>query len=92
MAACAASKIAQQAAITGSRVSMVVLRTTPQRRPAMAKVEHTSDARVLVGIDISKHRHEVLIAVQAKTANLAGRPHHVWTRGLRTFSKPPTDI
>jgi len=29
----------------------------------MAKVEHTSDARVLVGIDISKHRHEVLAAV-----------------------------
>jgi hypothetical protein len=28
----------------------------------MAKVEHTSDARVLVGIDISKNRHEVLIA------------------------------
>ena len=33
----------------------------------MAKVEHTSDARVLVGIDISKHRHEVLIAVPDKT-------------------------
>ena len=32
----------------------------------MAKVEHTSDARVLVGIDISKHRHEVLIAVPGK--------------------------
>ncbi|OCX66842.1 hypothetical protein BFP70_03960 [Thioclava sp. SK-1] len=66
MAACVASKIAQQAAITGSLISMVVLRTTPQRRPAMAKVEHTADARVLVGIDISKHRHEVLIAVPGK--------------------------
>lgn len=33
----------------------------------MAKVEHTADARVLVGIDISKHRHEVLIAVPGKT-------------------------
>jgi transposase len=33
----------------------------------MARVEHTSDARVLVGIDISKHRHEVLIAVPGKT-------------------------
>ena len=33
----------------------------------MAKVEHTSNARVLVGIDISKHRHEVLIAVPGKT-------------------------
>ena len=33
----------------------------------MAKVEHTSDAHVLVGIDISKHRHEVLIAVPGKT-------------------------
>jgi hypothetical protein len=44
MAACAASKIAQQAAITASRVSMVVLRTTPQRRLAMTKIEHTSFA------------------------------------------------
>ena len=34
----------------------------------MAKVEHTSNARVLVGIDISKHRHEVLIAAP-------GNPH-----------------
>lgn len=33
----------------------------------MAKVERTSDARVLVGIDISKHRHEVLIAVPGKS-------------------------
>ena len=33
----------------------------------MGKVELTSDARVLVGIDISKHRHEVLIAVPGKT-------------------------
>jgi hypothetical protein len=33
----------------------------------MAKAEHTSDARVLVGIDISKNRHEVLIAVPGKT-------------------------
>ena len=32
----------------------------------MAKVKHTSDARVLVGIDISKHRHEVLIAIPGK--------------------------
>ncbi len=33
----------------------------------MAKVDHTADARVLVGVDISKHRHEVLIAVPGKT-------------------------
>jgi len=33
----------------------------------MTKVEHTSDARVLVGIDISKHRHVVLIAIPGKT-------------------------
>ena len=32
----------------------------------MAKVEHTSHARVLVVIDISKHRCEVLIAVPGK--------------------------
>ena len=33
----------------------------------MAKAEHNSDARVLVGIDISKTRHEVLIAVPGKS-------------------------
>lgn len=33
----------------------------------MAKVEHTLDAPVLIGIDISKHRHEVLIAIPGKT-------------------------
>ena len=33
----------------------------------MTKVHDTTDARVLVGIDISKHRHEVLIAVPGKT-------------------------
>jgi transposase len=32
----------------------------------MAWTETTTDARVLVGIDISKHRHEVLIAVPGK--------------------------
>ena len=33
----------------------------------MAKIDYTPDARVLVGIDISKHRHEVLIACPGKT-------------------------
>ena len=32
----------------------------------MTKVEHTADALVLVGIDISKHRHEVLISAPGK--------------------------
>lgn len=32
----------------------------------MTKFEHTADARVLVGIDISKHRHEALIAAHGK--------------------------
>jgi hypothetical protein len=45
---------------------MVVLRTTPQGDPAMTKTNITTDARVLVGIDISKNRHEVLMAVPAK--------------------------
>ena len=35
-------------------------------KKALAKAEHTSDARVLVGIDVSKNRHEVLIAVPGK--------------------------
>jgi hypothetical protein len=29
----------------------------------MAKAQHTADTRILVGIDISKNRHEVLFAV-----------------------------
>jgi hypothetical protein len=29
----------------------------------MAKAQHTADARVLVGIDIAKNRHVILIAV-----------------------------
>ena len=32
----------------------------------MARTETTPDARVLVGVDISKHRHEVLIAAPGK--------------------------
>lgn len=32
----------------------------------MAKVKHTADARVLGGVDISKHRHEVLISAPGK--------------------------
>lgn len=34
--------------------------------PVMAKAHDTTAACVLVGIDISKHRHEVLIAVPDK--------------------------
>lgn len=33
----------------------------------MTKAHDTTDARALAGIDISKHRHEVLIAVPGKT-------------------------
>lgn len=33
----------------------------------MTKVEHRSDARVLVGIDLSRHRHEALISASGKT-------------------------
>ena len=33
----------------------------------MAKIDYTPDARVLVGIDISKHRHEVLITAPGRT-------------------------
>jgi transposase len=32
----------------------------------MTEIEHAPGARVLVGIDISKHRHEVLIAAPGK--------------------------
>jgi hypothetical protein len=34
----------------------------------MAKAQHTADARILVGIDISKNRHEVLTAVPGRHA------------------------
>ena len=69
----------------------------------MAKVEHTSDARVLVGIDISKHRHEVLIAIPGKTRrrrrtrlSVAGDtpvcramccPHRCWRRSAMIRSE-----
>ena len=33
----------------------------------MAQTETAPDARVLVGVDIAKHRHEVLIAVPASS-------------------------
>jgi transposase len=33
----------------------------------MAKAQHTAETRILVGIDISRNRHEVLIAVPNKT-------------------------
>ena len=51
VAACSAHKIVHRQAITGIQVSMVVLRTTPERRSSMAKVEHNSDARILVTVD-----------------------------------------
>ena len=65
--------MAQWAAIAGAQVSMVVLRTTPQGDPAMTKANATTGARLLVGIDISKNRHEVLIAVPGKARPLASR-------------------
>lgn len=37
-----------------------------QRRPARTDCQPTPQSHVLVGIDISKHRHEVLIAVLSK--------------------------
>ena len=33
----------------------------------MTKANHMPDARVLVGVDISKNRHDVLIAVPGRT-------------------------
>lgn len=33
----------------------------------MAKANHMTDAGVLVGVDISKNRHDVLIAVPGRT-------------------------
>ena len=32
----------------------------------MVKIVYTSDTRVLVGIDVSKHRYEVLIAIPGR--------------------------
>jgi len=54
----------------------------------MAKFEHTSDARVLVGIDISKHRHEVLIAVPGK----ARRRRMTITNSNRRLHAPDCDL
>ena len=41
----------------------------------MAKINYTPDARVLVGIDISKHRHEVLIAAPGQDTPSAPDHH-----------------
>lgn len=67
MAACAVSNCAAGGHNRVSDLYGGFANHTTEETPAMAKVEHTSDARVLVGIDISKHRHEVLIAVPGKT-------------------------
>ena len=63
-------QIAQRVAITGSQVSTVVLlnhtaeETGYDRHPFYR-------ATLLVAIDISKHRHEVLIGIPAKSAAAA---------------------
>lgn len=60
----------------------------------MAKVEHTADAPVLAGIDISKHRHEVLIAVPGKarrrrlTITNTLEDFHRLTALLRDYHRP----
>jgi hypothetical protein len=59
--------IAQKVVIAGSQVSIVVLQqTTPQRRPTMTDTIISQSQSVLVAIDISKARHELLIAVPGK--------------------------
>ena len=62
----------------------------------MAMAQYTTDARVLVGIDISKNRHEVLIAVPGKTRprrmtvlNIADDFHRLIAT-LRGFELPVT--
>jgi hypothetical protein len=56
MAACGAFEVAQQTAMTGFRSPWW---------SGMTEIEHASGARVLVGIDISKRRHEVLKSTMA---------------------------
>ena len=62
----------------------------------MAKAEHNSDARVLVGIDISKNRHEVLIAVPGKarrrrmTVLNTSEDYRRLIDALREFGRPVT--
>ena len=62
----------------------------------MAKAQHTPDARILVGIDISKNRHEVLIFVPGKmrrrrmtVLNTADNYHRL-IAVLRGFEMPVT--
>jgi transposase len=62
----------------------------------MTKAEHTSDARVLVGIGISKNRHAVLIAVPGKarrrrmTVLNTADAHRRMIDVLRGFEQPVT--
>ena len=53
----------------------------------MAMAQHTTDARVLVGIDISKNRHEVLIAAPGGMAT--GRPIRSGPSNSALKPKPP---
>ena len=62
MTACAALQIAQQVVIAGSQVpTVVLLQATPQRRPAMADGIIAQPKSILMALDISKVRHDVLI-------------------------------
>lgn len=58
--------------IAGSQVSKAVLRTARQRRPAMTAPKTAPVPPLLVAIDISKYRHEVLIGVPGKASRRAG--------------------
>ncbi|PZX12364.1 hypothetical protein LX81_03622 [Palleronia aestuarii] len=60
-------QIAQQVAMTGSQVSTVVfLNHTAEGAQHAITATHSIAPTLLVAIDISKHRHEVLIGVPSK--------------------------
>ena len=66
MATLRSPQIAQQVAITGSQVSTVVLPNHTAEETGYDRHRFYRVRPLLVAIDISKHRHEVLIAIPGK--------------------------
>ena len=67
MAVRGANEIAQRAAMTGLGSLWWFCEPHHGRDPVMAKTNHITDALVLAGVDNSKNRHDVLIAVPGRT-------------------------
>lgn len=80
-----------------AQVSMVVLPTTPQRRPAMAKVNATMDARILVPACLGDRdrRYAPVSTIGWNSPTTAGRTSPLadrWQWSTRCKTKPRNPI